>query len=336
MTHISSDNDIYLNYDQFVYTKSLYPLDAVSIDLHLELNFYKNDFNKVLFWLSELYYSEFYQLLWDLLYINYFDFYAVTMPGFIKTLHSYKKQWLSNKNIKYIVIISKTLFNLKIDRRVYDIRMFSLNNNISDKLQYIYKYKNPNKIMTDTKTIYLSIKYNNLHNILYLFNDQKYFNVIKNIINNTKYFADFKTMINNDDINDSMNLLVLTSNLILWYDTKNKIDISLNHKLDNLKVYKSDINSFKLNETNINNIYSNSNIHFSQNITNFHLFDTTKNIIFNHFINISKKQFNLFISNCPFWINIIHNFRGKFDKITKKIIWSNKFNKKLFYKKIFK
>ena len=68
---------------QLVFTRYLYSVDE-TIHLLLLCVLGKKSFQKSLFWLSELYYSKFYQLLWDFMWQTYYDFYAITNPKFEK------------------------------------------------------------------------------------------------------------------------------------------------------------------------------------------------------------------------------------------------------------
>jgi len=94
---------------QLIFTRYLYSVDEVIHSLLLCL-LEKKSFQKCLFWVSELYYSKFYQLTWNFIYQTYYDFYAITNPKFEKYIYKCNKKWINKNEISHIINAINVLY----------------------------------------------------------------------------------------------------------------------------------------------------------------------------------------------------------------------------------
>jgi len=63
----------------------------------------KSSFEEVIFWAGEIYYSGFYEQLWDHIWKLYYDFYAIKYPKYEKKINKMSKEKMDLKNIVYIL-----------------------------------------------------------------------------------------------------------------------------------------------------------------------------------------------------------------------------------------
>ena len=107
---------------QLVFTRYLYSVDETIHSLLLCV-LEKKSFQKCLFWLSELYYSKFYQLLWDLMWQTYYDFYAITNPKFEKYILKSQKKWIKKNDISHVIdVINVLYYATSISNNVFKMR----------------------------------------------------------------------------------------------------------------------------------------------------------------------------------------------------------------------
>lgn len=263
----------YLSFHKPILTKNFYPVDILCIQLHLELNFDKKNFNNILLYLSNLYYNDLHKLLWDLLYINYFDFYTISLPNFVKIINEYKKRWKKNQNISYIIIIAKTLFNNKIDQRVYNLRMISLNYNylVNNRKRTIYKNKKLKIVYGIKNNIKLSIRFFNYINLVYYIENHKTKTILEKIIEDKKFnnFKKFKVMCEGKNNKDSMKNIIMAANIIQY---KDNISLSKNIQYNIPSIKQSEIDYFKQQ-----NLLKTQDI--SQKVFEFDIFEFSKDFI---------------------------------------------------------
>ena len=107
---------------QLVFTRYLYSVDEIIHSLLLCV-LEKKSFQKSLFWLSELYYSKFYQLLWDFMWQTYYDFYAITNPKFEKYISKSQKKWIKKNDISHVIdVINVLYYATSISNNVFKMR----------------------------------------------------------------------------------------------------------------------------------------------------------------------------------------------------------------------
>ena len=107
---------------QLVFTRYLYSVDETIHSLLLCV-LEKKSFQKCLFWLSELYYSKFYQLLWDFMWQTYYDFYAITNPKFEKYILKSQKKWIKKNDISHVIdVINVLYYATSISNNVFKMR----------------------------------------------------------------------------------------------------------------------------------------------------------------------------------------------------------------------
>jgi hypothetical protein len=127
-------------------TRYLYILDEVILAFSISLNGIKNDithkklngyeyyeasastkskrtFKEVCYWLSEIYYSGYEDLCWELIFMNYYDFYACNYPKLQQRLERYHKTWLKKKTFVSVLHAVKNMHIKPPDARVFNLRM---------------------------------------------------------------------------------------------------------------------------------------------------------------------------------------------------------------------
>jgi hypothetical protein len=161
---------------QLILTRYLYNLNEVIHSLLLSI-LEKESFKETLFWVSELYYSKFYNLLWELLWKIYYDFYAINNPKFEKFITKCNKKWLKKKSINHIIdVVNVLYYNKSINNDVFILR--TLEPNLPTK---IYRGRNPKWMkaikhmnLTKKEKVFIrSIDDKNFKNIKFYFNQIK-------------------------------------------------------------------------------------------------------------------------------------------------------------------
>ena len=161
------------------FSRFLYAIDEI-IYSFIDCMLTKKSLKEAYFWISEYHYSGF--KAWNILWLLYYDFYAILNPTFEKLIIHHHK-----KNIQSILFIVKNLFYLDFNTKVFKLRIKKClrpNPLYNEKIPKWAK-KNPNLL--------LSIHYNHTQNIAfymnrYLKNEQKLYNLIYN------YFTYVKKM----------------------------------------------------------------------------------------------------------------------------------------------
>ena len=133
---------------QLILTRYLYSVDEVFHSLLLSL-IKKKSFQKSLFWLSELYYSKFYLLLWKFVWQTYYDFYAVTNPKFEKYISKCNKNWEKKNNIEeFVNVINILYYATSITNTVFTLRTkkcLAPNKIYTKKRKWMKDFKNLSK-----------------------------------------------------------------------------------------------------------------------------------------------------------------------------------------------
>ena len=125
-----------------IFTRFLYTLDEVFINLLIEL-LKKEDFNKVIFWTSEIVQSVSSDVYWEIFWNIYYDFYAIQSNFSLTKYRNNFIKWEKEKNYMYILNFIYKLFN---DNYSFDIFIVT----------HLYEEKNK-QIPNDTYFKLLSI-----------------------------------------------------------------------------------------------------------------------------------------------------------------------------------
>jgi len=320
----------YAEFKDIILTRYLYILDEVVINFHIQLNFVKPEFKEILFWLSEIYYSGFYELLWNIIYINYYDFYAYNYPLFKKYIDSYKSKWSETNDIKYIIILIKNMYLMDIDKKVFNIRMMA--NSENNKLTiYIPKKKSDSQNIKITSFEKSFLK-QNLQNIAYYIESNRLID-IKNLV---KKHVPKENKIKNRNLSFEFQKHILTVNslFIKLFDKNNSQTlIKSKFKLINCKSNELDyfINTNNIDGIDIKNLlnikreYTLSKKVFEyKTLRKENNLDIIKDILYN---------WSNYIHQCPHWNKILFISYAWFSIYENKILFRNEFKEEKFYNK---
>ena len=111
-------------------TRYLYIYDEVKYSLLISLTM-KTGFDEVLFWISEIYESGFYDDLWQFMYSIYYNFYALAYPLMEKYLIKQHNKWLKTNDESLIIKCFKNMYHKACDTKVFYI--YLLSNDYSQK-----------------------------------------------------------------------------------------------------------------------------------------------------------------------------------------------------------
>jgi hypothetical protein len=89
-----------------IFTRYLYSKDEVELSL-LDALLKQKSLNECYFWVYELYKSGFYHETWSLLWIIYYDFYALILPKMEKKIMREHNMWKNDKDIVHILDVVK-------------------------------------------------------------------------------------------------------------------------------------------------------------------------------------------------------------------------------------
>jgi hypothetical protein len=152
----------------FVFTRLLYAYDEVIVNLMFAI-LGKKDFNKVIFWSAELFYSGFLRELSEVIWKFYYDFYAFNLP-FYKINSRFIKFKKTNHfesllELLYILFQSESTCEIFIITHMIKIKKVAKINNIKNifniiedllktkKIYHIINYLNAAIIQNETETI---------------------------------------------------------------------------------------------------------------------------------------------------------------------------------------
>ncbi len=120
---------------KFILTRYLYVLDEVGISFISSL-LKQQSLDECYFWISELYYSGFHDLSWDLIWFAFYDFYFINNPSF--------ESFISNKqtihDFKSLLSVVKNLFKMEFNSHVFVMRQYTMNIN---EITHVFKGKKP-------------------------------------------------------------------------------------------------------------------------------------------------------------------------------------------------
>jgi hypothetical protein len=145
----------------------------------------KSDFNEVLFWLSEIYYSGFKEELIEFIYYLYYKYYYIDYPYIERKLQNIRKK----HELEIFINIIKNLYIKKASTKVSKILdAFSLSIYFSLKIELInktsqIKCKKPKYKIKDNKKLEEIITNNNIEFIF----DKKIKNIVKREIQELKH-----------------------------------------------------------------------------------------------------------------------------------------------------
>lgn len=180
-------------------TNYLYIYDEVKYSLLVSMIF-KDNFDEVLFWLTEIYESGFYEELWQFTYCIYYDFYAIQQPEMINYIRKLHSKWIKEQSFEYFIKCYKNLYSKNVSSEIFYIRILSNNYSKLDKYERKFKLfigRKPiicNQFEPKYALFIWSLKKKNLDNIAYFMNeyDEKVFYelikkyiIINNINNNS-------------------------------------------------------------------------------------------------------------------------------------------------------
>lgn len=99
--------------EKVILTRYLYHLNDVKYSFVSSI-LKSNDIKEVLFWASEIYYSGFYDVLYNLIWKVYYDFYAIMNPLFESKINKLKKE-IANDIVNKMKYLTIPEYNMEID-----------------------------------------------------------------------------------------------------------------------------------------------------------------------------------------------------------------------------
>ena len=115
------------------FTRYLYNEDEVKLTL-LENLLNQKNLKECYFWIYEYYMSSNVEDTFEFIYKIYYDFYGLKNPNFEKKINKYYKQFTTNNDIKYILVIIKNLFKFEKDSTIFYLRI-CYSDNLFDNLK---------------------------------------------------------------------------------------------------------------------------------------------------------------------------------------------------------
>ena len=311
-----------------IFTRYLYCLDEVIYSLFWGL-IEKKNFTNIIFWTNELYYSKFYDELWNFIFKFYYDFCAVTNLKMFKLLKKKYDNWQINKSIVTILEAMGLLYyssNL-------DFNVFVLRNSVVDNPIKIYRGREPKwlRMFADLsihyerkeKAFLRSLKDKDLQNInFYLsqFKTDAELNKVCEIISNYFNIVENTSIECFDLINDS-----------IYKNKKHMVMAVICHMF--MKKNKKRIIKKKINEEQLdfwNNLNSKTTPtyktlrekrHFSlhENVSYLNLKRPDRETL----NNIFWYQWEYYCRDCPLWQERFKQYSVTFDEEKKEPIFPN-------------
>jgi hypothetical protein len=297
----------------------------------------KRSFQESLFWISELYYSKFYDLLWKFLWQTYYDFYAINNPKFENFITKCNNKWMKNNQIEHIIdVVNLLYYSNSITNNVFYFRI------IHPKLPTkIYRGRNPKWLkafksmnLTKPEKCFLrSLDDGDLNNIKF------YFNQIKNdyqrcLLFIKQYFTTKHTLTLNEKSlitipYENKQHIVLAIICYLFNDINN-----INKRLIKRKIKSDDIDFIK--QTNTPNT---PNTPIYKILPQKRIFGINPNI--GYFENNRMKNHNTalwhyweyFTQGCPLWDDRFIQYKCTFNDKTKEPMWDDDDILEKFYEK---
>lgn len=318
---------------KLILTRYFYSLNEVTHTLLISF-IEKKSFKECLFWISELYYSKFYDLLWDLLWKIYYDFYAINNPKFEKFITKCNIKWNEKKEIHQIIDVANILYYSKnINNQVFNMRLKKIV--IPSK---IYRGRNPKWIkhfdsmnLTKKEKVFIrSLDDSNFDNIKFYFkqiqnNTNRLLLLVKHYFN-TRHNFKLKEKLLDVIPYKNKSHIVLCIICYLFNDVEN-----INKRLIKKKISKDDISYFE--QTNIIPNLVHKTLHEKRMFgidPNIGLFENHRIENYNE---VLWYNWEYFTQGCPLWDERFLEFKCKFDKDTKKPIWENDNILENFYEK---
>ena len=112
-------------------TRYLYFLDEAIYTLQDRM-IHKNGggFKEIVWWCGEIYYSGFYEDLWDFMFSFYYNFKCIIYPKYERLLCEFYASFQKKQQINYILSALTILYNSKVDFKIFKLWNQSDNSNI--------------------------------------------------------------------------------------------------------------------------------------------------------------------------------------------------------------
>lgn len=172
-------------------TRYLYLYDEVKYCLLLSI-MAKSEFKEVLFWLSEMYESGFYEETWQYIFRLYYDLYHMKHPHFERFIVKQYVKWRENKEIKYLCKCVKNMYYKKYDTRLWYFsilsKMFEKSSRKKPKIK-MFRGRAPSICQSFEKKhwkLIRSLEKNCIGNVVYYMNSYdecEFLNVLEKYIN---------------------------------------------------------------------------------------------------------------------------------------------------------
>jgi hypothetical protein len=284
-------------------TNYLYIYDEVKYSLLVSL-ILKDNFDEVLFWLTEIYESGFYEELWQFTYCIYYDFYAIQNPYMCNYIKKLNSKWLNDNSIVYFIKCYKNLYFKNISSEIFYIRIFSNNYSKLHKSERKFKLfigRKPticNSFERKYSLFVWSLQKKHFENIAYFMNeyDEKVFEeLIK------KYIILNDCFNNSNDINNvyykNKKHIALFEYFSLFYEK------NLNTKNVYLSISKKELMLYSEYKSSISPVYKtlSNKMHYPINyrVSKFNL--NRDNIEYNELKNLFWYHWQVLCYNTPCW-----------------------------------
>tara|TARA_Y100000817_G_scaffold256118_1_gene209392 strand:- start:2988 stop:3992 length:1005 start_codon:yes stop_codon:yes gene_type:complete len=141
-----------------IFSRFLYILDEVEYSF-VDAMVHKRSLEAAYFWISEYYFTEYYEEAWEIIWRLFYDFYAIIHPKY-EALILEKYQGFAIEDIMFVV---KQLYPLKTNHSVFQLR-----NSNPSKPTKRYGGRIPSWAQENTDIV-LSIHFNHIQNIAHYF-----------------------------------------------------------------------------------------------------------------------------------------------------------------------
>ena len=303
----------------FAFTRLLYAYDEVIVNLMFAL-LEKKDFNKVIFWSAELFYSGFLRELSELFWLFYYDFYTFNVP-FYKINSKFKKfkklnQFESLLESFYILFQAEPTCEIFIITHMIKIKKVAKINNIQNIfniIAYLLKTKNIHHIINYLRA---SLEQNENETI-------KYYNkFIKKVNEKASLFK--KNKDSSYVFSQLMNHFIKYSDLLI-IKKKGKI-------MKWMSLSEKHIQYFK--KLNIQNIHSLQIIQEQRKYAideNTGIFYLERHMMEKPMTHLFWYQWEYYTQNTPYWKEKYNKYGVQWDEENKTILFPNDDKLEKFY-----
>ena len=161
---------------QITFTRLLYEKEEVKWSFITSL-LKRDEYEEVLYWISEYYYSGYVKGTWHLLWQVYYDFYSIHYSYGEKTILKNYLLWKKENHIKYVLNVVKNLYYRKSCGTVFSLRKYYEKRSQLSKNKKNEKNKKGKIILKNNVSPFIKKFPKQMHNLLHSIHGKNYKNI---------------------------------------------------------------------------------------------------------------------------------------------------------------